>query len=574
MALDDNAVPATLIDVLRAQSVTRPNAVAFHFLGEGETITASLTFSGLDRRAMQIGAELQRRFAQHDRLLLVALPGPEVISGFLGVLYAGMIPVPVYPPQKATMSATRRIAADAEVSAVLTSRSMIDQLTTAGVRIADLFPTVVIDEPTTEGDAWRDPRLGSGDLAFLQYTSGSTGDPKGVMVAHGGLLTTIRDIDNAFRHNHDSVIVSWLPTFHDMGLIYGVLMPLFAGCTCYLMSPSAFLRRPLHWLHALSRFGGTHSAAPNFAYDLCVRKTTPEERAALDLSHWLVASNGAEPIREATLLAFTGAFESAGFRFERFTPSYGLAEATLKVSTTRAEDPPLIISADADALEEGRVVTSGGSGRPVRRLVGCGTSTIGAEIRIVDPFTAESCPPDRIGEIWVNSPSVAKGYWRRPDQTRQTFEAFTEDRHGPFLRTGDLGFLFAGELFITGRIKDLIVMRGRNYYPQDIEHAAESSNAAIRQGCGAAFQVPGDEEDRLVLLLEAQSKGLSDEELQEILRGVRGTVSRENGLALDDIVILPAGTVLKTSSGKVRRAASRDEFLKGLEGAVAEWHRP
>jgi acyl-CoA synthetase (AMP-forming)/AMP-acid ligase II len=573
MTLKNGPAAATLIDILRGQCMSRPDEVVYHFLGDGETITASLTFGELDRRAREVGTELQRRFAPGDRLLLVAPPGPEVISGFLGALYAGMIPVPVYPPQDAEMAGLRRIAADAGVAAVLTSRWMLDQLNGAGVPVAELFPIVVIDEPAAGDGVWQDPHAGADDLAFLQYTSGSTGDPKGVMVAHGGLLTTIRDIDNAFHHHADSVIVSWLPTFHDMGLIYGVLMPLFAGCTCYLMSPGAFLRRPFRWLHALSLFGGTHSAAPNFAYDLCVRKTTPEERVSLDLSRWLVASNGAEPIREATMIEFSDAFAPAGFRFMRFTPSYGLAEATLKVATTRAEDPPLIIGVDAGAIEEGHVVPARGT-QPVRRLVGCGWSSIGAEIRIVDPITMALCPPEAVGEIWVNSPSVAKGYWHRPDETRKTFQAFTADNRGPFLRTGDLGFIYAGELFITGRLKDLIVLRGRNYYPQDIEYAAESSDAAIRHGCSAAFVVPGDGADRVVLLVEAQSESHSDVEMRELLRGVRAAVSRNNGVVLDDVVVLPAGSVPKTSSGKVRRNASREQFLKGSEGPLAEWHRP
>jgi len=565
--------PSTLSNVLRGKSAAHPNALVYCFLGDGENVTATLTLGGLDARARQVGAELQRRFAQRDRLLLIAPPGPEVIIGLLGAMFAGMLPVPVYPPTDAASETLGRIAADAQVAAVLTSRAMLDQLSVSGVPIADRFPIVVIDEIVGDAVGWKDPHVVADDLAFLQYTSGSTGDPKGVMVTHGGLLTTIRDIDEAFHHRHDSVIVSWLPTFHDMGLIYGVFLPLVVGCTSYLMSPNAFLRQPIRWLQALSRFGGTHSAAPNFAYDLCVRKTTAEERAALDLSRWIVASSGAEPIREATLIDFADAFAPAGFRFERFTPSYGMAEATLKIATARAETPPTIIGVDTIALEKGRVVRAEGTEPSVRRVVGCGVSNIGAEIRIVDPETTEICQPDAVGEIWVNSPSAARGYWRRPEQTQQTFRAFTVDGRGPFLRTSDLGFIFGGEVFITGRLKDLIVIRGRNHYPQDIEYAAESSSAAIRRGCGAAFLVRSDGDGRLVLLLETQSRTSSAEEIRDVLRGVRAAVSRENGVALDDIVVFPAGTIPKTSSGKVRRTASRERFLEGSEGAIAEWHR-
>jgi acyl-CoA synthetase (AMP-forming)/AMP-acid ligase II len=565
--------PATLIDILRAKAATHPDAPLYRFLGNGENVTASLTFGELDARARQVGGSLQRRFTPNDRLLLIAPPGPEVIIGLLGAMFAGMLPVPVYPAADAGSAATLgRIAADAEVAAILTSRAMLDQLNASRVPIADRFSAVVIDEMTGDGSEWKDPHASADDLAFLQYTSGSTGDPKGVMVAHGGLLTTIRDIDGAFHHRHDSVIVSWLPTFHDMGLIYGVLLPLVIGCTSCLMPPTAFLHQPIRWLRALSQFGGTHSAAPNFAYDLCVRKTTSEERAVLDLSRWIVASSGAEPIREATLIEFANAFASAGFRFERFTPSYGMAEATLKIATKDAENAPTIIGVDAQALEKGRVVPTDGSERAVRRLVGCGASNVGADIRIVDPATMEICEPGAVGEVWVNSPSIARGYWRRPEQTEQTFHAFTADGCGPFLRTSDLGFLFGGEVFITGRLKDLIVIRGRNHYPQDIEFTAENSSASIRRGCGAAFLVHGDRDDRLVLLLEAQPKSGSAAGMREVLRDIRNAVSRENGVALDDLVVFPPGTIPKTSSGKVRRRASRERFLEGT-GAIAEWHR-
>ena len=563
---------ATLIDVLRVQAAARGDDVLYRFLDDGERAGSSMTFASVDRRARQIGAALQRRFAPASRLLLVVPPGPDVIGGFFGALCGGMVPVPVYPPQeRAAVAAVGKIAADAAVGGVLTSRALLDQMAAAGLPFGGAFDAVVLDDLTGDPDAWSDPRAGGDDLAFLQYTSGSTGDPKGVMVAHGGLLTTIDDIDRAFHHDRDSVLVSWLPTYHDMGLIYGVLLPLRMGFSCYLMPPAAFLRRPIRWLRAMSAYGGTHSASPNFGYDLCVRKTTPEERASLDLSRWRVASNGAEPIREATMLDFAEAFAGAGFRFDAFTPSYGLAEATLKVATARAESPPVVIGVDARALEERRVVDDG-SGQ-VRRLVGCGHSDIGAEIRIVDPATAELCPPGTVGEIWVKSRSVAKGYWRRPEQTRQTFQATTADGRGPFLRTGDLGFVADGELFVTGRVKDLIVLRGRNYYPHDVEYAAESSSPALRRGCATAFTVDDGAEQSVVLLLEAQPEHAAGNELRDVIREARNAATRDTGVALDAIVVFPAGTLPKTSSGKVRRGASRELYLAGRGGAIAEWHR-
>lgn len=553
-----------IVDVLRTQAQRHLDLVLYRFLDDGETVGSSITFGDLDRRAREVGAALQARFAPRDRLLLVVPPGLDGIAGFLGAFYGGMVPVPVFPPADAAALATvRKIAADARVAGAITTSLFADQLGAAGL------PAVRIEETTGGGDAWKDPGLGADDLAFLQYTSGSTGDPKGVMVPHSTLLITCQDIDAAFHHDADSVLVSWLPTFHDMGLIYGVLLPMIVGFPCYLMSPVAFLRRPLRWLKAISTYGGTHSAAPNFAYDLCVRKTTAEERASLDLSRWRVASNGAEPIRESTLTEFAAAFAPAGFRFERFCPSYGMAEATLKVTTAQAGTPARIVGVDSAALEEGRVVLDGDSDH---RLVGCGRSNIGAEIRIVDPVTRRILDDQVVGEIWVSTPSVAKGYWNRPEETERTFRALTEDGRGPFLRTGDLGFLLDGDLFVAGRLKDLIIVRGRNHYPQDIELTAERAHPAVRPGCGTAFLAGNDE--RLVLLLEATERAGAEVDPSELLRTVRAAVAREHGITPSDMVLFPPGTLPKTSSGKVRRTASRELFLSGAPGAIAEWHRP
>jgi acyl-CoA synthetase (AMP-forming)/AMP-acid ligase II len=346
---------------------------------------------------------------------------------------------------------------------------------------------------------------------------------------------------------------------------------MLVGFPCYLMSPVSFLRRPIRWLRAITNFGGTHSAAPNFAYELCVRKTNAEEWRSLDLRSWRVASNGAEPIRASTLDEFAAAFASSGFRGERFCPSYGLAEATLKVSTTRTGIPPRVLDADVEELERGRFVAADVS-QPARRIVGCGTSTIGAVIAIVDPQTLSERGACEIGEIWVSSPSVALGYWRRPEQTEQTFHAHTADGRGPFLRTGDLGFLLDGELFVTGRLKDLIILRGRNHYPHDIESTAERAHPAVRPGCSTAFLVSdGSGGEVLALLVEIQTERAA--EAAEVLRNVRASISRDHRIAVEHLAIYPAGTLPKTSSGKVRRAASRELFLSGATPTIAEWHR-
>lgn len=587
-----------LVAALRERAESHPDLALYNFLPRGEEVTATLTPERLDQRARELGAWLQGRFVPGDRLVLLFAPGLEFIQAFFGALYGGVLPVPVYPPQTpAEVRGVQRLAADAGASAVLTeigmSRALADGL---GAPLDTVFgrSVLTIDGPidgrdATEGplaaaEDWRDPGLSGDSLAFLQYTSGSTGDPKGVMVRHAGLLSTCTDIDRAFQHGPESVMVSWLPTFHDMGLIYGALLPMLVGFPCYLMPPTAFLRRPIRWLRTLSAHGGSHSAAPNFAYDLCVRKTRPEEREGLDLSAWRVASNGAEPIREATLRAFFAAFQPHGFRWRAFSPSYGLAEATLKVTTTRADEPLQAVDLDRAALEEGKVVEVGEGVEGVSRHVGCGRSDIGAEILIVDPETLEPCPPDRVGEIWVASASVAAGYWNRPEPTKQVFEAFTrpdavgEGGRGPFLRTGDLGFFRHGELFVTGRLKDLIIRRGRNYYPQDIERVVEAAHPALRPGCGAAFALGGSAGEGLVVMQEIRVAREADagaappgrsREGEEALQAIRRGLAREIRLSPDHILVLPPGTVPKTSSGKVRRAASRTLFERDAAGEAA-----
>ena len=532
--------PDTFIGVLRAQAARVPDLVIYRFLTDGETVTASLTCAGLDRRAREIGAELQRRFPPRSRLLLVVPPGPDGISAFYGALCAGMVPVPLFPPSDAaSLGRTKKIAADADAAAILSTSELAGMLAQGGM------PVIAADEIRADAAAWTDPQPGADDLAFLQYTSGSTGDPKGVMVAHGTLITTCIDIDRAFHHDADSVMVSWLPTFHDMGLIYGVLLPLLIGFPCCLMPPAAFLRKPARWLRAISAFRATHSAAPNFAYDLCVRKTSEAERGALDLSSWRVASSGAEPIRASTLTEFAEAFAPAGFAFQSFCPSYGMAEATLKISTAQAGEGPRIL----------------------HKTVSCGRSNIGAEILIVDPATATPLAEDETGEIWVSSPSIAMGYWRRPEQTEETFRAKTSDGRGPFLRTGDLGFLHEGELFVTGRIKDLIIVRGRNHYPHDLELTAELADDAVRPGCGAAFVL---DEERVAIVFEVRE---DETEPQAVIRNVRSAIAAEHGVTVADVAVYAPGTLPKTSSGKIRRTACRELLLRGTIEPVAEWHR-
>jgi acyl-CoA synthetase (AMP-forming)/AMP-acid ligase II len=378
-------------------------------------------------------------------------------------------------------------------------------------------------------------------------------------------------MDLGWRHEADSVIVSWLPHFHDMGLVYGVLGPIFAGVACYLMPPVTFMQKPLRWLQAISTFKGTHSAAPNFAYDLCVRKIKPEDLPALDLSRWAVAVNGAEPIRIETLTRFTAAFGAAGLRDTAFCPGYGLAEATLKVTATPRGRGPVCLTVDGAALDRGQVAVVEPGQPGARTLVSCGMTAIDTDVVIVDPAARRRCDAGAVGEVWVAGSIVAAGYWNRPADTADTFGARLADEDGgPFLRTGDLGFLHGGELYIAGRLKDLIIIRGQNHYPQDIEQTVESLGPSLRSHGCAAFSLDADGEERLIVAqeIEREARGA---DLTDLAGRIRQAVAEAHEVHVYDVVILRAGALPRTSSGKIRRQACRRAYADGtLPGRSAD----
>ena len=416
------------------------------------------------------------------------------------------------------------------------------------------------------------PNISSDTLAFLQYTSGSTGTPKGVMVSHGNLLQNSADLDKGWVHTKDSVIVTWLPTFHDMGLIYGVIQPLYKGLPCYMLSPVSFLQQPIRWLQAISRYRGTHTGAPNFAYDLCVHKITPEQRATLDLSSWQMALNGAEPVRADVLKRFAETFKPCGFEPTAFCPGYGLAEATLKVAAVRRTDAPVLYIVQAGALEQNRILEATEDQQNMRTLVGCGRSEIDTKIVIVHPESLTQCSPEEVGEIWVSGSTVAQGYWMRPEETERTFRAYLADTgDGPFLRTGDLGFWKNGELFVTGRLKDVVIIRGRNYYPQDIELTVEQSHPALKAGASAAFSVEVEGEEQLVVAQEVERSYLRKLDANEVVGAIRQAVWEQHELSVYAVVLLKPASIPKTSSGKIQRHACKAGFLDGSLEGIGTW---
>jgi amino acid adenylation domain-containing protein len=565
----------SLVDLVRARSLEHPEKLAYTFLSEGDASEASMTYAQLDRRARAIAAVLQNLVGAGRNTLLLYPPGLEFHAGFFGCLYAGVVAVPAYPARNSRgLPRLQAIVKDAQPTVVLTTSHLFSMAKLFFAQAPDLEALTWLATDTMDTGLehdWRQLNVSGDALAFLQYTSGSTGTPKGVMLTHRNLLHNASTVFNAVEHTPEDKYVSWLPTFHDMGFMAGVLQPLYAGIPAVLMSPISFLQRPIQWLQAISEHKGTTSGAPNFAYDLCVRKTTPEQRAALDLSSWSVAFNGAEPIHAETLDKFVAAFEPCGFRREAFFPCYGLAEATLIVSGVPKSMRPTIKEFQSKALQNDQVIQAREDQKDAQPFVGCGGVLGRQQVAIVETESFTRCPRGRVGEIWVAGPSVAQGYWNRTEETEQIFHAFISDTNeGPFLRTGDLGFLQDGELFITGRLKDLVIIRGRNHYPQDIELSVERCHLALRPGCGAAFSIDVAGEERLVIVQEIDDRYQPDE-INTIIRSICQTVAEDHELQVEALALIKAGTIPKTSSGKIQRSASKKMFLKKAHAVVAEW---
>ncbi len=567
----------TFVDVVLHRAVVQPDQVAYIFLKGGEVEEESLTYRQLHRRVSSVAALLQSRMVTGERVLLAYQPGLDFVLAFLACLYAGMVPVPAYPPRKnQKVSRLRSIVIDAQVNVALTSFHLGQSLEKFCRQDPTLSTLIWLftDQATDElADAWQPTPLSPESIAFLQYTSGSTGDPKGVIVSHGNLLHNSRIIHNSFGHSTASRGVIWLPPYHDMGLIGGVLQPLYGGFPVVLMSPLDFLQKPFRWLRAVTKYRATTSGGPNFAYDLAIKKATPEKLQGLDLSSWEVAFTGAEPIRVETLNQFAETFAPYGFRREAFFPCYGMAESTLIIAGGTKLAPFSTCCVDARLLEQDQVkVVPNGGNADTRTLVSCGQSIQDQEVVIVHPDQQLPCSSGQVGEIWVKGPSVAQGYWNQSEQTDLMFRAKLADTGArSYLRTGDLGFIQDGHLFVAGRIKDLIIIRGQNHYPQDIEFTVERSHKAFRPNCGAAFSVEIKGAERLVVIYEVQRSFIREAYDKANFKEIRQTVVAEHGLDLYAAVLVKTGSIPKTSSGKIRRRACREAFLKGELIIVHDW---
>jgi acyl-CoA synthetase (AMP-forming)/AMP-acid ligase II len=560
---------------LQRHAHAHQNQPILAFLDEQESVQQSWTFAELDQRARAIAVHLQARGLREQTVGLAYPSGLEFVAAFCGALYAGAIAVPMSLPRShGSDERASTILADSGSSLLLTCgahRSVIEkQLKAAGLPVE----IVATDSLPDESDKWTPGKWLEGQLAFLQYTSGSTRLPRGVMISHGNLAANLESLREMLRTHRDSVGVSWLPLFHDMGLIAGVLEPLWVGYSAYLMTPATFVQSPMRWLRAFTRYRGTIGGGPNFGYQACVDAAKTSGTSGLDLSSWELAWNGAEPIRPDTLEAFRKTFAPVGLRQNSLTPSFGLAEATLLVTTNNGDTPAYELVVDEQELRLGRVHPCAAGAPRAKRLVASGRPGTGTDVRIVDPETRREKSAQHVGEIWVSSDSVGKGYWRKQVDTVVTFRAYLDTGEGPFLHTGDLGFLEGGELFVTSRLKDVLVIRGANYYPHDLEHTVESSHPALRPDAGIVVGLEDGRGVRVVAAQEVRRDCWRSIRPNEVCEAIRRAVAREHQLALAGVVLLKPYGIPKTSSGKVQRGRCRAALEERDLPVLHEWWAP
>ncbi|GDY33390.1 fatty acyl-AMP ligase [Gandjariella thermophila] len=581
----------TLVDLCRHRAAERPDRRTFVFLDNGVDESDSLTLGQLDLRARAIAARLGKYAPAGGRALLSYPPGLDFVSAFFGCLYAGIIAVPCPPivrsPHDARHTRLRAIAESCEPELLLSDAGTLDKvdpLLHGMPYLSRLTPVATDEVDAADAERWSPCPIDPDTVAYLQYTSGTVQRPRGVVLTHGNVMHNLALIVANGSGERDDLAnvppaVSWLPVFHDMGLISNVVQPVFVGYDAVLMSPATFVRHPFNWLRAISDRRAGISAASSFGYELCVRRVSEQQRRSLDLSAWRMALIGADAVRAEVIDEFSAAFAPCGFRREAFFPSYGMAESTVMVSGGPVEREPVIERFDAAALAKG-VARPAEPGAAARRLVGCGQVQPSLVAAVVDPVTGEPCAADEVGEILVSGPSIGKGYWNAPEASARTFRAVVPGHGGrEFLRTGSLGFLNAGQLFVTCRVTDLIVLDGAQHYPQDIEATASGSHEAVRDGFCAALAVPDGAAERLVVLAEIASRyralpdgaetageppaGRGAVPAAELRRAIRDAVAAAHGLTVHDVVLLKTGSLPFTTSGKLRRAECRARYRAG-----------
>ncbi|WP_242395324.1 type I polyketide synthase, partial [Anaeromyxobacter oryzisoli] len=567
------------MQILRRRADQHGDRRAYTYLRDGEEEQGTLTYAALDRRARAVASEIQRLGASGHRALLLFPQGLEVIEAFFGALYGGAVAVPIPPPDGVrggrTTSRLMSVAADAQPRIVIGTRATLaalegDDAWSDAVRGVPRLAVEDVSDSCAFG--WTEPSIDPNGLAYLQYTSGSTSTPKGTMLLHRNVVHNCSAMHRLFHIDADGVGATWMPYFHDFGLVEGLLLPMYSGVPAVVMSPVAFIKNPLRWLRAISRYHVTQSSSPVFGYDYCVRRFRPEQCEGLDLGSWRVANMGAEPIRADVMERFRATFAPYGFRGGTLSPGYGLAETTLAVAGTMPGTEARAYTFDADALRNGKVREVSPGAPRSRPLVGCGAAVVDTEIAIVEPSSGRRCGPDEVGEIWVSSPSVAAGYWQRPEASASTFDArLAGEPERAYLRTGDLGFLRGGALFIAGRVKDLIILDGANHYPEDIEATLRTAHEAIADAGSIAFSVDSASGERLVIVQELRSPNRYKDRVDEIIGSIRRAVFARHDLAVAAVALIKPGSLPKTSSGKVQRQACRQMFLDGALDAIRVW---
>jgi acyl-CoA synthetase (AMP-forming)/AMP-acid ligase II len=568
------------VEVLQKRAQQTPDRLSHLLLGMTENEDQSLTYSQLDAAVRRMAAHLQSVAEPGQRALLVYPTGLDFITGMFACLYAGIIPIPTNPPGL-NRSAVRleAIAQDAQASLVLTNQ----EFQTAFQSMADQFPNFaalkwVTRESDTGGHSLQIPHITPQTTAFIQYTSGSTNIPKGVVISYRNLSQNIHALRQTRKteYSDDSVILTWTPLYHDMGLLIGIFLTPMDGTPSILMPTIQFMKNPLNWLRNIQKYKATASGGPNFAYDLCVNKIPIEKCEGLDLSSWKIAYNSAEPVRAETQAKFAEKFSQFGFDPRVQAPCYGMAETTLVISFYIGEPKTVTYRCNRADFEEGKLVPpKSDDPRDTVELVSSGIPLVDYQIAIVNPKTLERCQPDEVGEVWIHGDSVGEGYWNRPEDTKHTFGAHIAETHeGPFLRTGDLGFMQGGHLYITGRLKDLLIVRGRNYYPQDIEATVEATHPVLRAGGGAAFAVSEDNVEQLIVVHEVQRRDVEGLDFNDLIKQIRANIAREHGIRAHAVVLIRRASISKTSSGKIMRSETKRLYLdNGLE-IVAQWRAP
>lgn len=544
-------------------------------MSNGEAEQARISFIDLERWVAAVALELGDRW-RNQRVVLMLQPGLAFIAAFFGCLAAGVIAVPVYPPKRAEECAhSLKIAQTAGACLIITDRNTQDSLVRFGQSWDTELPIVRFDwlddpaEVAARAEIFQPHPIRQDDIAFLQFTSGSTGNPKGVIVSHANILSNQEAIQRAFQHDEQTTVLGWLPFYHDMGLLGNIMQPVYLGRPCILMPPAAFIQKPIRWIKAISRYRATTSGGPNFAYDLCAKSigTNDLERCAdLDLSNWNVAFSGAEPVRAETLERFAEKFSPYGFSANAFFPCYGMAETTLMLTAIERPRAPLVATLDAKSLRKGNAVDA--TLGKVTRVVSCGRTWGPHEVIVVDPQSGKRVPDDTVGEIWASGPSVALGYWNEPAATREQFQAVHPDfprKH--FLRTGDLGFVRMGEFYLTGRLKTILIVNGRNYYPYDIEATVGQLHPAFRPQT-AVFADEEDAQTRIVLVQEVYTHLAKKFDIDRTVKLVQRTVLAAHGIKLAEVV-LTTSRIPVTTSGKVRRGACHEAWRSGSLASIA-----